>query len=366
MPGFSATETLKPGSQVRAIKKIIRRPIQARAVQVHVWKNATGFAGIPDAHHPGHAAMQVYENGEVVRFVSWWPEGAVGKEDKTKVVRGKKGWRLSLDAISELGDHARGILERAEMKGNLSETARRGQYLHGEDDGLSDYNRLLRQQKERWMQLPEVSVSLPGMGAQGVRWGLHLPSIAEWWDEFADDAWYVMQSTTQNCSGAVASGLREGGAECYVPAPISWLYLSPNYIADWAKQLDCKLRTLELNTMRLKRKVTTAGPELARYPLPGPLPSKEAWLKASHLDRKPRSPQLHAIDSALNAYNQALSVGDFSVDKHKRLVQLTEAIYVHVMSRPASERRNWVLSLADKVLRLIDDINGHVGDVIPD
>jgi hypothetical protein len=328
-----------------------------------VWKNrTTAFGLIPDVNHPGHAVMQVWENREVVRFVSWWPPGRVGKKEKLHSGFGNKSPRISLDAMTELGDTGRDILVKARKKGRSEEVAFEGQYLHKPEKELENWEGL-KEEEGRWMQAPQNSVSLPGMGEQKVHWGLNLPAIVEWWDDWSQDAKYVMQSTNKNCAGAVAGALRAGGAECYVPAPIAWLVLPPNAITVWAQQLEDRLRVLEQRVKQLQHKAGHAN--LLEYRLPGEvLPTKDEWLKASAVARQPRSSELRAIDSALGEYHR-FDTGAFNVNQHKRLVQLVEAIYTHVQTQPTSERNKWVLSLSSSALYALELANGRVNDVMP-
>lgn len=309
--------------------------------------------------------MHLYENGKPVRLVSWWPDSGTAKDEELKnyfrrqfpimqkwlgglgkLDPGSKNSDLDSDALSELGPSAQQKLSSGTY------TAREGQY------------RL--QSSGNWVQLPKVW-EIPGMGAKGVRWGLHLPSIRDWWDNHPPEK-YVMVSTTHNCAGAVACALQRGGADSFVKAPVSGIYLGPNYIANWSQMLQDRLWELEINTSRLHRKVREANLGES-HGLPRPVPSKEQWMKATYLAYKPRSYQLRAIDTALGNYYAKLAEGEgplsFGVKKHEMLVKLVDAIYNHVSTRPSSERRKWVLSLADCVLCVVNAMNMAVPAVVP-
>ncbi len=352
----------KPGSKIEHISDVIKKPFNARAVQVHVWKNDTVLGVVPDANRPGHASMQVYENGEPVRLISWWPVGSVGKHNRTKKFPGTDHKRLSIDGFRELKDSTKDILQKAKLKGNNLQQARPGQYLH-RGDQFEGYNTEFTEQKARWMKLPEVSVSIPGMGAANRRWGLHLPSIANWWDGFSGDTEqkYIMQSKTNNCSGAVAGALNAGGAAWFVPEPIAVLCITPRFIADWSHRLEERISTIEENTKALQSAIAVAGPGLNQHHLPLPLPKKDEWIKATFLAHKPRSLQLQAIDRALSEpFTET-----FSDHQQKRLVILVEAIYNHISKNTNSDRRMWVLCLARLALALVSKINQRVGPVMP-
>jgi hypothetical protein len=350
----------------------LERCEHARTVRVYVWKTGTDRFGFPTGHI-GHASMHLYENGQPVRLVSWWPErgttmeGAVqefwanlrsGIQGQFPVLRkwfgefqppvpdsGEKNKSLDDDARSELSPSTAQKLESGAFK------PREGQY---------------RLKTGNWVQVPDVW-EIPGMGATGVRWGLHLPSIRDWWDKNPPEK-YVMMSTTKNCAGAVACALQRGGAGSFVSAPVTGLYITPNYIAAWSQMIQDRLWELELNTSRLKRKVREAnlGQDCN---LPRPVPSKQEWMKLTYLACKPRSYRLQAIDTAVGELYMRLQEGEgalsFSVKKHEALVKLVDAVYKHASLRPSSERRKWVLRLAECALALVDAMNAGTEVVVP-
>jgi hypothetical protein len=363
-------QAFQPGSKIDHVSDVVKPPFEARALQVYVWRNSTTALGfLPDANHPGHSAMQLYEGGKVVRLISWWPKDDAGKNNMNARLGGKAGTRLSIDALSEMGSNARELLQTAKLKGNLGQVARQGQYLHRQGD-LAEYSRELAQQKARWLKVPDFSVSIPGMGAENLRWGLHLPGIADWWSAWNSDPErkYIMQSRSNNCSGVVAGALKAGGAAWFLPDDVAGLLpqlitktCTPNFVADWAERLAHAISNLEQNTRSLQDAIVKAGPGLAPIHLPAPLPNKGEWIKATTRAHKPRSFELQAIDRALDG----IFTETFSEDQQKRLVVLVKALSNHISKRPASERRLLVLSLARQALGLVGKINHRVRPVTP-
>lgn len=326
IPLHGPRPTFKPraGSVIGSLDEVMGKT-KARAARVVVWNNKTTLGIIPDARHPGHAAMQLFENGKLYRFVSWWPEGAVGKEDKRDARFGQGSSRLSMDVGSELGKYTREMLTSGEYR------PQEGQYVYNKE----------------WIKTPQDWVELPAMGTLGVVWGLNLRLIADWWDEWSKDQKYVMQSTTNNCSGAVSLALKEGGAESFVEGPTTWLVCSPNSIALWAHQLKKRLSALNVDANLLQVTLSKElKPEDSIWSLQ--IPTEREWMTATFLTMKPRSSLLKAIDSALAQFDQ---FREFKfIDRQKRLVKLSEAINDHLRESPNSERRNRVLSLAKAVL----------------
>jgi hypothetical protein len=343
--------TPEPGSEISHIKKVIPPPDSPRAVQVHIWKNAVGPLGIAKPQHPGHAAMQVYENREVVRYVSWWPGEGAGKGNKLNKQDAHQMNRLSTDGWNE-------ISKKTEEKLNAPDgKARPGQYRH-----RGFINRVGELITGGWMQLPQDSVSIPGLGAPSVTWGLHLPSIATWWDAWSQHQKYVMMSTSNNCAGAVALALKEGGAECYLKEPATWLYISPLKVDEWAHGLQDRLRELDRHFAAIAEKVERTKP-VPGLPTSSPIPSKDDWVKYSALKNSSRSSYLRAIDDALGELNKHQKIDGFSVERQRCMVTLVEAIHTHVVTQPASERNGFVLSLAGRILNCIRVWNQSVAPV---
>jgi hypothetical protein len=327
-----------PGSEISRVSDVIKPPHCKQAVQIHVWRYQV-FG------HIGHAAMQVYKNGAVEELISWWPDKA-----------GLGNRRISGDALAEMSEETKKKLDKAEFH------ARAGQFLHKygaldqrtKDESVKEYSDL-------WMQLPEVSIALPGMNNPRHYWGLHLPSIINWWDNWSQHNEYAMYSTTRNCSGAVALALKEAGAECYFSQPFSWLVITPNQIAEWAQKLKDRFGELEQKALTLRTKINVYGDKIWNCPIGNSvLPRLEQWKEVTAIDYKPRSLWLRSIDSALDAYMSIPFGQSFNPKKHSCLINLVEALHGHVASRPDSERRISVLMLAAMTLRHVEAENARL------
>lgn len=344
---MAAHGVLAPGATVQHVSDVIPPPRYTEAVQIYVWRNSNPLKlYLSGSGHAGHAAMRVYKNGAAEQFISWWP----GRR-----ARGVAHRRLSLDAMRELGELTKQRLPDPTrgLPGQLQPRA--GQYFHDLDmdpEIIEDMDEI----RSLWMQLPEAVVSLPGMGARGSYWGLHIASISEWWKNWSRQSEYEMRSTTNNCSGAVAQGLIRGGAECFVRAPHPWIVITPKDVAEWGEALRDRFFNLEFMTGWLKGQVTDGHIPMDRYPLPKPLPTLEEWKRATFLERKPRSLRLRVVDSALEEYGKYLAQ-EFSFDKHRRLVKLVEALYGHARERPQSDRNAWILKLAKLTLEELEGVN---------
>jgi hypothetical protein len=358
-------------TDVSSVAEALERPVNTRAALVYIWQNSMTLDSKGRVKfHVGHASMHLYENRHPVRFISWWPETGADPDAAfveyidnlvTSIQKlfpkmlawvgppapdpdpGKKNIGLDEDSFSELSNSAQNKLKQGAKP-------REGQ---------------VKLKSGHWVQLPKA-FELPGMGAPNRWWGLHLPSIRDWWDNRPPEK-YVMISKANNCSGAVATALARGGAESFVAAPVAPVYIVPNDIMFWVQKLMARLLELDANTQWLSDQLKKSNSS-DECTLPGPLPSKDEWLKATYLKNKPRSALLHAVDSALDVCYTKVAEGggiSFDIKKQAALVKLVSALYWHASLRPTSERHKLVMCLADRTLSLITAMNSQVEKILP-
>lgn len=93
--------------------------------------------------------------------------------------------------------------------------------------------------EEEWGTDADDKIKLPGIGAAGVTFGLDLDWMAEWWAIFraAPHPLYKYASKSKNCSGVAAAALRVGGGDRFATPPTALMYIDPNQIGRWAREI---------------------------------------------------------------------------------------------------------------------------------
>ena len=218
------------------VLRSVEPPPFARAAQVVIWRN-TSFGPFPTTHF-GHAALQLYENRERRVLISWWP-GEGGASMISPAAPGSAKRRLSFDANAEMSETARAGLARPgsdrfePIPGRQARRKKTDSMIldFRADHELARYGddqvwEWIQREGMDWLQLPEAIVPIPGLG-QVSRWGLHLPSIVDWWEEWSPDQLYKMASVTNNCAGAVKLALSAGGATWFHELPHALVYSDP-------------------------------------------------------------------------------------------------------------------------------------------
>lgn len=221
-------------------------------VTVYIWKNAPLLEAASSGHF-GHASLGIkgfiMKNGGKVagleQHLSWWP----GSPNKS----------YGKDKKLELSDTAREGLKKGEFQ------PREGQKYNDE--------------RKQWEQSATDKVRLPGFCATGSYFGLGLLQLARWWPHWTKGNEYKLVSTTKNCAGAAAIGLRVAGASAYVSPPKAFVVMEPNQILKWAQDVLTEIGVLNAATEEIDVVLQKRAKKGAKFFCPDPpeLTKAESW-----------------------------------------------------------------------------------------
>ncbi|HEX4681146.1 MAG TPA: hypothetical protein VH277_00485 [Gemmatimonadaceae bacterium] len=279
-------------------------------------------------------------------FISWWPgdEGVGGNTAKENIrsMRAQQGGARSdnwkEDMRDELGGRARDRLQ-------AGSPARPGQVQIAPGD---------------WGHEPEFVLNVPAVGPANQYWGVSTERAWAWFDDFVDngDATYKMISGERSCSGVAALALKAGGGEAFHAAPAARIYMLPNSVAAWAKQLAMEISALNNHGRGFELRNLRQGRELAEENFGADalfaddLWSVHEWKEHSSKSMSIRRGRIATIDSALRDYHALDWDADDFPARYGKLVKIFRECMMVVQSESYTYRNGAVWALGMQCLHV--------------
>lgn len=312
---------------------------------VYIWRLSFG--------RTGHAALKLKSprlhnasNGKNQCYVSWWPNGA-GKVT---------GWRTGQAHRTYQQDRREELKPetREALAGNRFQPRGLQKFAGSFQGPQSDPN--------GWGQSAESKVRLPGLGSQGVVFGLDLGAMVRWWNLFESQSagFHILQL---NCSRVVAMCLLAGGAGRVCKPPVRALNLwTPNVVDSWAQRLEA------IYAARNKAMAELDVVSLPRSDRPVPnLLEPAVWKKETTLGVfSTRREQVLKIDKLLQHYAVVSHARD---EKNLEfalgvLSDILGLVHEHVIKKgDVSKNREAVALLGQQALKAYRERSGWLADL---
>lgn len=343
---------------------------QATAFEVTalVWRTGGGLGALS---HPGHMSLVLRRqwdqgpwrdtNDRIVpapdpteyRYISFWPGGPSDKGTKLNRENHKTVYTSRRDATflphhltdfgAELGDGGRAALDGGGPP-------RAGQVVIGTDN-LDDV----------WGQRYQAFAHLPALcPARPAAIGLSLNRMIDWAHQFkaSGEFNYTYISTSNNCSGVAVRGLVAGGADAFGPLggnpSKGTLYFTPNDALVY-------VRGIARGIAEANRILTDLNVRSATTPLVGvDLMAADAFVRASKVDWKLRTPKLRKIDSALESYHRRTWAAAFP-EKLDRLLTIIVNTQAYLAETTTHSRDAALLTLARQVRHVVATLAADAG-----
>lgn len=315
----------------------------SQEVTVRVWRNDHVLKILKTGRF-GHASVALKGTliGEDKIYISWWPSRGAGKGNLKERQPGHASAGVGDDASSEISERTQMALERGafEPRGN--------QYVVLEDENGRIFG-----------VHADEKIRLPGFGSDDVYFGLSTPLIRRWWDQWQKSGKYTMLSNKENCSGVAATALEEGGAAIYARAPKAMIWMLPNEVADWARQLRRELDALNDGMRQLVTAYQASpagqrsGPTIGRHRAgsEATLWTPPEWKAESGKGLTLRSSLLQKVDKAVERCYEKRESALF--EKIAATVDLARALIAFHQSKPDSQRIQPILQLANQLATIM-------------
>lgn len=337
-------------------------------VLVRIWENHHEIR----TGHFGHAAVSIRQSGTGAvlahRFahISWFPDSA-GVLQGFQYQHGNSNTLLE-DCECELGDYTQYRLSRGRRGQDGGFNPNDRQFQTRVDLGLGGQETYARANEtyedngivfESWGVLPQHSIMLPtfeGIMTPSRWWGVAGGKMGRWFERHCqDDRTYRLASSTHSCAGIAAVALQKGGAEAYSKRPVAAIYLTPNNVRDWARELAEKVDSMNRQSLYLLQdydrhmRVQGIAPPLPLRPGQSVM-TKNQFKSESALGRfQRRSSLLTKIDDHLDKFHKLSWATDFP-DKMKHLGRTMQAILEHREKKRDSARKTAILNLGKQIL----------------
>jgi hypothetical protein len=315
----------------------------SQEVTVRVWRNDHVLKILKTGRF-GHASVALKGSlvGEEKIYISWWPSRGAGKGNLKERQPGHASASVGDDASSEISEGTQMALEsgRYAPRGN--------QYVVLEDENGRIFG-----------VHADEKIRLPGFGSQGVYFGLSTPRIKMWWDQWQKSGKYTMLSNKENCSGVAATALEQGGAAIYATPPKAMIWMLPNEVADWARQIRRALDNLNDGMRQLVDAYNASpagqrgGPTIGRHRTGGveTLWTPQEWKAESNKGLPVRSGLLQKIDKAVEKCHESRQAGPF--ERIAAAAALAKALIEFHQSKPDSQRSQPILQLANQLATVL-------------
>ncbi len=226
----------------------------------------------------------------------------------------------------------------------------------------SDKNAYGRNNKPRD---PDQTWSLPLRNPQDVlSCGLDGKHMIEWWRNFkASTTNYRLLSKEKNCDAVTVNALIAGGADSYAKLPAPWFVMSAaelnqwipevrQQIIRWQDHLDAARNLLQ---QKLQDNLLTSDNLSLHNALTGNnVPTVAEWKRKSSVRIGRRREQILHIDKLLDEYWRVgagnLTPWQMNVKKRIILTRILHHVYLHLLKKPTSSRRDAVIYLGVLVI----------------
>lgn len=316
-------------------------------VLIYVWR----FVGM----RVGHASLKLKSptlsnpaaGGKNHCYISWWPkDDPTGEESRFGWRDGSANRSYQEDRRNELKPRTREAL----AKGTFS--PRSGQKYASPVYAPPTQGQGAKGDPSGWGQSADEKIYLPGIGSDGIVFGLDISAMVQWWHLFNNTGESDRFSITKlNCSRVVAMCLLAGGAGRVCKPPSRSLNIwTPNTIETWAKKIERVLA--ERNKAMADINVTS----LPKSDQPvSDLLDPDTWKRAT----KPgamsiRRAQVVKIDKVLEKFSRIRGVRDEeSLDQSLELLKAVLAeVHSHICEKgDVSKNREAVARLGKQTLR---------------
>jgi hypothetical protein len=325
------------------------RDFMAGEVTVYVWSHR-------GPQHPGHAAVKLTGiPGADRAYISWWPADGAGLSNAFQSQGASAMGNYKEDMRNEMAPRTRERLEDGTFSPQVGADGR-GQRLMTWHfpDGSPDYV---------WGQDADEKIKLPPLGRLRRPFGLDTVRMYDWWNVFQScpHPRYQYASKSMNCAGVAAAALKVGGAEAFVAAPKAVLYLDPNQIAKWARQVRAEIDRRNEEAATIEDAVYHSGDPIPDADPNFDLMSYDEWKQLSSKNTgllDIRSQKIRQIDGLIKDYHAyEWSVG---LPKFEVLGKIMDVIHQCVASDPTGKRGDALLTLGKQVIV----VARHLADVL--
>jgi hypothetical protein len=342
-------------------------------ITVYIWKYRK-TAGLFPSSHFGHVAVRLRnvppkEKSDV--YISFWPKGGASRAD---AFNGPQGASLSphyqKDKVNEMSDQTERYLDRGQDSEGNPFAPRDGQRQYYFD---ADWTHIRHKSgtptptsyhQRRWGQSANEKIRLPAAGLGTGLFGLDIVRMYRWWHVFrrTPELHYKLKSHTLNCAGVAALALMAGMADAYAKPPTPVLFMDPNQICRWAKEVEQAIVKLNSSPTRIGLPGLQSGFKRQEA---GKLMSVSEWkvrsaVGVSVLAR--RSGAISKIDGLLAQYHTTPwegSTDDETTSRFTKKVQLLKDMMTEVHSylamKPLGKRNEAVLVLGEQIISIIDE-----------
>jgi hypothetical protein len=352
----------------------------AREVTAIIWryeKERCGHAALQLRTKMEEKVTQILSPSSQFRYVSFWPARLIDENNR-------KGGKIGIFHKDYLVDLERELSWQTQVNlshrtkklkdGTLTPFVHKGKQVAYQIDGqFINANDIIY--TEKWGLEADDFVSMPAFDINQM--GLDMRQIVAWCIQHKNSELfcYDFVSNKNNCASIAWQALNAGGGEAYASLfgniPNHWVYITPNDLRDYAKQIQEGIKisqndyinVRQITVQKLSENVALMGAAKKGWQNLSELYGYNDWINESYVKWGIRGSNIKEIDRAIAEYHKynwtgltrAEELSNYT-NKLRQLLKILHNINIHFKKNVNEKRDPAYLALAIQTVKVIDNL----------